>query len=91
MRKVEQIKAGCPWADWARPNVMYCEPNVCAWVTTPANTYTNFAYILIGFWMLYDAKTRIKNAGPTLYSVGIANIFVGISSMLYHASFTLFF
>ena len=86
--RVTPLQPSCPWANWARPNVKYCEPNACSWITTPANTWTNLAYIFVGLWMLYDAKTRTKNAGPTLYSIGWAIVFVGITSFFYHASYT---
>eukprot|EP00462_Mataza_sp_D1_P020858 CAMPEP_0175143274 /NCGR_PEP_ID=MMETSP0087-20121206/13330_1 /TAXON_ID=136419 /ORGANISM="Unknown Unknown, Strain D1" /LENGTH=268 /DNA_ID=CAMNT_0016427303 /DNA_START=63 /DNA_END=868 /DNA_ORIENTATION=+ len=88
------LQEGCPWAGWARPNVKWCENNLCAWITTPANTWSNLAYIVLGLYMLLDAKSRTnkhKTSNTTLFYIGWASIVVGLCSFAYHASYTAFF
>lgn len=61
---------------------------MCAYITAPANTYSNFAYILAGLWMIQEARLR---RSPTLALFGPGSIVVGVTSAVYHASYTWFF
>ncbi len=85
---VPLLPAGCPWSDWTPPNLKWCEDNLCAWITTPANTWSNLAYILLGILMWRQAnqgsETRLRLFGP-------ASIAAGACSFAYHASYTFFF
>ena len=85
---VPELSAGCPWADWSRPNIKWCEENLCAWVTAPANTWSNLAYIVLGLWMWRMARKSGKKA---MLLFGPASIVVGVTSLLYHASYTFVF
>ena len=84
---VPALPAGCPWSNWARPNVKWCEDNLCAWVTTPANTWSNLLYIVFAVQMWREAGA----ARPTLRLFAPASALVGLTSGLYHASYTWFF
>lgn len=88
---------GCPWADLIRrypPNVKWCEAPICAWVREPANTWSNLAYVLLGVWMMLQARREGRGDGPgesaergrlaTIF--GAAAIVVGLTSGVYHAS-----
>jgi len=88
MRPVEPLQAGCPWSSWARPNNKWCEENLCSWVTAPANTWSNLAYILAGAAMLRRAPRERR---ATLFLFGPACIATGVCSLLFHASYTWFF
>jgi len=72
--------------DWKRPNVEWCEQRVCKVIGTPANTWSNVAYVMAGIYMMQRAgkSTDLKLFGP-------AAIATGIFSAAYHASFTKLF
>lgn len=82
---ITPVEPGCPWADWARPNVKWCEDNLCAWITAPANTYSNLLYIVLGFKMIAEAR---RQQSATLMMFGPASILTGVSSLIFHASYT---
>lgn len=85
----DPIPQHCPWSElhhMAPPNVNWCEANLCSWIVNPANTWSNLAYIAIGIVLILitQPKTTMRMFGPI-------TIFVGISSFLWHASFTFVF
>lgn len=45
---IPPLPDGCPWSGWTLPNLKWCEDNVCAWVTAPANTWSNPGGNLVG-------------------------------------------
>jgi hypothetical protein len=79
------LPPGCPWSGFTPPNVDWCEEELCAWVTNPADTWSNLAYLAVGVWMIARARgsgrSELKLFGP-------AAIAVGIFSGVYHASYT---
>lgn len=83
---VPPLPPGCPWSGWALPNLKWCEANLCAWITTPANTWSNLAYLAVAVPMRRAAGNR-----PLLRPFAPAAVAVGISSFVYHASYTYFF
>lgn len=86
-RLAPALPEGCPWSGWTPPNVDWCEEELCAWVTNPANTWSNLAYVVLGvaLWRLAARSGR-----PELRLFGPASIVVGIFSGIYHASYTWF-
>jgi hypothetical protein len=98
MRDIPKLPEGCPWSDWAPPNIKWCEENLCAWITAPANTWSNLAYvlaaILLWHWARADgARARgSRNLNPeALKYFAPAALLVGMTSFLFHASYTFFF
>ncbi len=85
---VPPLPQGCPWSGWMLPNLKWCEENLCAWVTAPANTWSNLAYIALGLLMWHEAR-RMGSAPLRIF--GPASIVVGVFSLVYHASYTFFF
>ena len=83
---VPTLPLGCPWSGWALPNLKWCEANLCAWVTTPANTWSNLAYLAVALLM-----RRWAGARPLLRPFAPAAVATGVSSFAYHASYTYFF
>ncbi|MBL7714856.1 MAG: ceramidase domain-containing protein [Bdellovibrionales bacterium] len=81
------LPAGCPWSDWARPTLAFCEASLCSWITAPANTVSNLAFVIWGIWVYRDSK---KNSAPGdfLRSVGPILMLIGLLSGFYHASYT---
>ncbi|MGH0029230.1 MAG: ceramidase domain-containing protein [Myxococcota bacterium] len=82
-----EMPPGCPWSGWTPPNVDWCEQELCAWVTNPANTWSNAAYIVLGLWMWHLGR---RSGRPELVLFGPASIAVGLFSGVYHASYTYF-
>ncbi len=73
---------------FGEPNVKWCEAQFASWVTEPANTWSNLAFIFAGLVMLPFAKGErslwLRLFGPSM-------LVLGVWSGLYHASFTFFF
>lgn len=86
LTSIPPLPEGCPWSNWARPNVKWCEANLCSWITTPANTWSNMLYIVLAVVMWRESKGR-----PTLRLFSPASALVGVTSFAYHASYTWFF
>ncbi len=57
----------------------------CAWVVEPANTWSNLAYVLVGFGLWAVAR---DSPSPHLRAFAPAAIAVGVASGIYHASYT---
>jgi len=77
---------GCPWYEWAEiygaPNVKWCEETLCAWISEPANTWSNLAF-LIAAVLLWFVKTSQRKR---LRIFAICLALMGIASFIYHMS-----
>ncbi len=78
---------GCPWSGFTPPNVDWCEEELCALVTNPANTWSNLAYFAFGISMALLAR---RGGRPELRLFAPASFSVGLFSLVYHASYTFF-
>ncbi|MBI3890164.1 MAG: ceramidase domain-containing protein [Candidatus Wallbacteria bacterium] len=85
---VPPLPPGCPWSGWTPPNIKWCEDNLCGWITTPANTWSNLAYLAVALFVWRRARTDSEGL-LRLYAPACA--FLGGASFLFHASYTLFF
>ena len=85
---IELLPLNCPWSNFLPPTMQFCERNLCSYITTPANTWSNIAYIIIGSYLFFKKK---GNTPTYLVLFPIAAILTGIASFLYHASFTFLF
>ena len=81
-RDIVPMPESCPWGGWAPPDIQHCEENLCAWVAAPADSWSNLAYLVVGF-----ALIRRAPPGPARI-FGPISLFVGLSSFIFHASFT---
>ncbi|HMV45691.1 MAG TPA: ceramidase domain-containing protein [Leptospiraceae bacterium] len=86
--EIIQLPPECFWSSFAPPTIKYCEENICSIITQPSNTWSNLAYIFIGFYLIWKNK---NDSISSLKLVGPMAIATGIASFLYHASFTFFF
>ncbi len=86
---IETLPTNCPWSDFLPPTIQFCEKNLCSFITTPSNTFSNLAYIVIGIYLLL--KKKDESSSVQLKLIPISAILTGVASFLYHASFTLFF
>lgn len=85
---IPQLPTNHPWyflSKYALPNVKWCEATLFSWVTEPANTWSNLAFIIVGIWMVTKSK-GIKN--PLVKFFGPMSIALGFFSGIYHASYT---
>lgn len=87
--EIPSLAPQCPWyelSEIAKPNVKWCEATVCGWITEPANTWSNLAFIGMGIaiWIIASNKnqTTAKLFGPL-------GVFVGLCSFIYHMSYTM--
>jgi hypothetical protein len=83
------MQDGCPWVDLRRltgfPNIRWCEDQVCSWIATPANTWSNLGYIAVGFFFVWMVR---RERAENIRFYGTATLWVGFTSFLYHASLT---
>jgi len=85
---IPPLTPGCPWSDWTRPTTKWCESHLCSIIVAPANTWSNLAFIFFGAQMI---KRSHNLNSRTLSMFGPASIMTGVTSLLYHASYTWFF
>ncbi|MBL9037158.1 MAG: ceramidase domain-containing protein [Archangium sp.] len=79
----------CPWTPvrvaTGLPNVKWCEETLCGWVSEPANTWTNLAYLVVAAVLFVVTR---RDAEKTLRFWAPAAVLVGLTSLVYHASVT---
>ncbi len=68
---------------WGWANVDWCEATVMGYVTEPANTWSNVAYLMVGTYILINQK---KETHPLLRLMPIAIIALAFLSGFYHAT-----
>lgn len=84
-RLVPPLPAGCPWSGWALPDMKHCEANACAWITAPANTWSNLVYFAVGAWIM---KRSTRTGLLSARGLGPVSVLVGATSFAFHASYT---
>jgi hypothetical protein len=81
------LDAGCPWVDLRQstglPDVLWCERQLCSWIATPANTWSNLGYVLVGVFFYWLTR---KEKAENIRFYGPAAMWVGWTSFIYHAS-----
>ena len=90
INSVPPLQPGCPWYEvslLAPPNVKWCEASQCSWITEPANTWSNLAYIIAAV-IIY--KLYKNNGGEVLKRASWYAFWIGITSGIYHASYNFF-
>jgi hypothetical protein len=83
--------AKSPWhflEQYGSPNVDWCEAGLNSWITEPANTWSNFAFILVAIIIWKPSRA---SRDPLLRLFAPAVLALGLFSGLYHASSTLAF
>lgn len=66
---------------------MFCEADVCGWVTQPANTWSNLGFVVVGLWVLHLARKEGRAVAGLLGPIALAT---GVASTAFHATSTLF-
>lgn len=77
----------CPWASYTQATVSFCESQLCAIIVKPAETWSNIGYVIVGIYLIWLC---FKEKNQHLLIIGIAGVFLGIGSGLFHATGTFF-
>ena len=78
----------CSWNGMDMATMHFCEELVCgSWLVQPANAISSLSFCLVSFYLL----SVIKNKKSIYLLFPISSFLVGITSFLYHASWTFFF
>lgn len=75
----------CFWDGYEKNNYLFCEEQLCSFITEPANTWSNIAYLIIAILILKQKEvtnSRIKN----LFFAATFSLFIG--STLFHMTST---
>lgn len=81
-RAIPPLPPGSPWSAWARPDIHHCEANLAGWIAAPADTWSNLAYLAVGWWLWTRSP---KGPGRSLGAIAAV---VGLCSFAFHASYT---
>lgn len=73
----------CPWSSFAPGTLQFCETQLCAWIVSPAETWSNIPYLLIGLGLWFSG---VKNHDVRARVFGFFAVVVGLFSFLYHMS-----
>jgi hypothetical protein len=78
------MERSCPWSGFARADDIGCEPDLCAWIVHPAETWLNLAYFAIAAVLIvrYGAADRELRVVVLPWIV----VAIGIGSAAFHAS-----
>ncbi len=75
------MDTACFWSQFKPGELEFCEEKLCAWIVSPAETWSNLAYILVAILIF----TRFSHvAGSRRF--GFYALIVGIASFSYHAT-----
>ncbi len=80
----------CPWDHFEPASLKFCEQELCSWITQPANTWSNLAFIIAGFVIIHQAR-KLNQKSKGLALIGWTAIFVGVGSFMFHMSGTFMF
>ncbi len=75
--------SSCPWSGFRPGTLLFCEAPVCGWVVSPAETWSNILYFIVGLLIL---RKYWKSSRFELRAFGWIALGVGVSSTFYHAS-----
>jgi hypothetical protein len=73
----------CPWIEFYPAPLWTCEAALCAWIKQPGNTWSSFAFIIVGLY-LYYRSIREKNRVHEVFA--LLSFFIGFSSIMAHAT-----
>lgn len=77
----------CPWTDWQPATMKFCEELLCGSIRQPANAFSNIGFVICG--LLIISREGLKSWTP-YHMMGLAAVFIGITSGIYHASMVFF-
>lgn len=78
-----QILPGCPYYGLETSIDLTCEEGLCSWLRQPSNVYSSFVFFIPAIYILWHA---LKNKTINLRIIGFIGIFIGLSSVMAHAT-----
>ncbi len=75
------MDAGCFWSQFRPGELEFCEEKLCSWIVSPAETWSNLAYLLVGL-ILFTRFRHLEGSKRYAFYAWI----VGIASFAYHAT-----
>jgi hypothetical protein len=78
--------SSCSWGGWPPATMHFCEELTCGLLVQPANAISSLAFVVAGLYLYRRAPRR-----SLLLLFPVSAVLVGITSFLYHASWTFFF
>jgi len=76
-----------PWNNLTPSPMGLCEATLDGWIRTPANTWSNLAFIAVGIFLLWRYRRDFEERRLLLF-VPLSAILIGLCSFLYHASYS---
>lgn len=77
----------CPWYPYAElfgaPNIQWCEQTMCHWISEPANTYSNFAFIIVAIVLGFATRHKPNKQTDVFLKLMFG---LGLASGFYHMS-----
>jgi Ceramidase len=85
---------GPDWTQFApatcRATHCFCEtPRIGQLILQPANSWSSFGFVVLGFWIILAAQSRAVFSGLPAIWFGVTAIVIGAGSFLLHATLTL--
>jgi hypothetical protein len=75
-----------PWFGWSPATMHFCEALTAGPLAQPANAVSSLSFVIVGLFLF-----RIVPPKSVLLLFPVSAVLVGITSFLYHASWTFFF
>jgi hypothetical protein len=75
-----------PWFGWPPATMHFCEELTSGMLVQPANAVSSLAFCVVGYFLF-----RVHRKRDVFLLFPISAVLVGITSFLYHASWTFFF
>ena len=79
------LDSSCPWQSFEPASITFCEAQLCAFIQTPANTWSNLAFVIMGYFICVQAYRQHREV---LASLGVICIILGMGSFVFHATGT---
>lgn len=77
----------CPYQNFIKPTITFCESNLCSHISQPANTWSNLAFVFVGIFLWFLSR---RSTSTFLKLLAPLAIIMGLASFFYHASYTFF-
>ncbi len=78
-------RSACPWGNFQPANLTFCEEDRCAWITQPANTWSNVGFLIVGLLIVRRARSTVAPVAGLLGTIAILTAF---TSSALHATGT---
>lgn len=73
----------CAWSLLPSQKYIFCEAQLCGWISQPANTFSNLAYLAV-VWCIYRSSIPIEKHVKLFFGISIFALF--LFSSFFHAT-----